>query len=144
VQAPENDEPAPALAASEGTFSVRASRARSEIERALKRDSDHLWEILDQIDKVKSLEAKGDPNFVASQQDLADLANFQARKAETLQELTAAERRTYAAIADRWRDFDELNTKVLEHYGGKGPDWWRSALSCANCPSKEEAENALK
>jgi hypothetical protein len=93
---------------------------------------------------ARNLEPGDDPEFVMSQRDATDLAAFQARKAETLRELRAAERKSYAAIADLWRRFDDLTAKVAERYGGKSPDWWQGTLACPNCPSSDEAQEALR
>ena len=128
----------------EKTFAAQASHSRNEVERALKRASDRLWDIRDQLDKVENLEPKDDPEFVMSQQDAVDVAAFQAKKTETLRELKAAERKSYAAIADLWKRFDELTAKVAERYGRKSPDWWRGTLACPNCPSSDEAQEALR
>jgi hypothetical protein len=129
---------------SEETFSAEVRQSRNEAERALKRASDRLWEIRDQLDKVESLEPKDDPEFVMSQRDAADLAAFQTKKAETLRRLKAAEQRSYAAIVGIWKTLDELNAKVAGRYGGKQPDWWQGTLACPNCPSSDEAQEALR
>ena len=125
-------------------FSVGASRARTEIERALNQDAAHLEEVRDKIERIRSIEPQGDPNFLATQQDVTDLANFQSRKTETLQDLKTEERKALAAMVDRWKAFDELNAKVVEYYGGHEPDWWRNTVSCPKCPSRYEAESTLK
>jgi len=77
-------------------------------------------------------------------QDVADLANSQSRKTEALKDLKAEERKTLAVIVDLWKQFDEADAQVVEHYGGKEPAWWRRALRCPKCPSRYEAESALK
>jgi Domain of unknown function (DUF4124) len=81
------------------TFAAKASQSRGELEQTLRRNSDRLWAIRDQLDKVESLKPKDDPEFVMSEQEATDLAAFQARKAETLRRLSEAERRSYSAIA---------------------------------------------
>ena len=133
-------EPVPSLK----TFAAKASESRSELEQALRRDSDRLWEIRDQLDKVDSLKPKDDPEFVMSEQEATDLAAFQARKAETLRKLREAERKSYAEIANLWKSLDELSSKVASRYGGKSPDWWQDKVDCQNCATREEAEDALK
>ena len=52
-------------------------------------------------------------------QDVADLANSQSRKTEALKDLKAEERKTLAVIVDLWKQFDEADAQVVEHYGGK-------------------------
>ena len=126
------------------TFSAKASQSRNELEQALRRNSDRLWAIRDQLDKVESLKPKDDPEFVMSEREATDLAAFQARKAEMLRRLREAERKSYSAIADLWKSLDELNSKVASRYGGKPPDWWQDKVSCQNCATREEAEGALK
>jgi hypothetical protein len=126
------------------TFAAKASQSRNELEQALRRNSDRLWEIRDQLDKVESLKPKDDPEFVISEQEATDLAAFQARKAETLRRLREAERRSYSVIANLWKSLDELNSKVASRYDGKSPDWWQDKVNCQNCATREEAENALK
>jgi hypothetical protein len=148
-QAPPNEPPAPeGLDASreeaDDGFSVKASRARTEIERTLNEDAARLKGIRETIEKVRNTEPQGDPNFLATQQDFADLANFQNRKSETSRDLKAEERKNLASIVDQWKAFDELNARVVERYGGHEPDWWRSTLRCPICPSRYEAESALK
>ena len=133
-------EPAPPLK----TFGAKASQSRNELEQALRRNSDRLWEIRDQLDKVENLKPKDDPEFVMSEQEATDLAGFHARRAETLGRLREAERRSYSAIADLWRSRDELNSNVASRYGGKSPDWWQDKVNCQNCATREEAEDALK
>jgi hypothetical protein len=126
------------------TFAAKASQSRNELEQALKRNSDHLWEIRDQLDKVGSLKPKDDPEFVMSEQEATDLAAFQARKADMLRRLREAERRSYSAIANLWKSLDELNSKVASRYGGKSPDWWQDKVNCQNCATQQDAEDALK
>jgi SOS response associated peptidase (SRAP) len=126
------------------TFAAKASQSRNELEQALRRNSDRLWAIRDQLDKVESLKPKDDPEFVMSEQEATDLVAFEARKAETLRRLREAERRSYSAIANLWKSFDELNSKVASRYGGKSPDWWQDKVNCQNCATREEAEDALK
>jgi hypothetical protein len=141
--APGNAADAP-VGASKDDFSVQASRARTEIERALNKDAGSLEEIHKRIDEVQRIAPQGSPNYFATQQDVADVANFQSRKAAALRELRDAERKTLAHMADLWKAFDELDANVVEHYGGKEPDWWRRTLSCPKCPSKYEVGNALR
>jgi hypothetical protein len=144
-EAPAPDAAADATAdASKGDLSVRASRARTEIERNLNRDADSLEEVRKRIEEVRRAEPEGSPNYFATQQDVADAANFQSRKAAALKELREAERKTLADIAALWKAFDELNADVAEHYGGKQPDWWRDTVSCSKCPTRHEAERALR
>jgi hypothetical protein len=126
--------------ASTDDFSVRASRARTELERALNRDAASLEEIRKRIEDVQRIEPQGDPNYVVTQQDIVDAK----RRAAAQGELRDAERRTLVDIAELWRAFDELDAKVVERYGGKAPDWWRRALSCPKCPSKNEVQNAVR
>jgi Domain of unknown function (DUF4124) len=126
------------------TFAAKASQSRNELEQALRRNSDRLWAIRDQLDKVESLKPKDDPEFVMSEQGTTDLAAFQARKAETLRRLREAERRSYSVIAGLWKSLDELNSKVASRYDGKPPDWWQDKVNCQNCATREEAEDALK
>lgn len=71
-------------------------------------------------------------------------AGFKNEKAETLRELWSQKRTTLATIADLWKRFDKLDAKVKKAYGGKAPDWWRSTLSCPNCPSRSEVESSLQ
>jgi Domain of unknown function (DUF4124) len=126
------------------TFAAKASQSRTDLEQALRRSSDRLWEIRDQLDKVESLQPKDDPEFVMSEQEATDLAAFQARKADTLRRLRDAERRSYLAIANLWKSLDELNAKVASRYGGKSPDWWQDKVDCQNCATQEDAADALK
>jgi hypothetical protein len=58
--------------ASRDAFSVQASRARTEIERALNKDAGSLEEIRKRIEDVQRIEPQGDPNYVVTQQDIAD------------------------------------------------------------------------
>jgi hypothetical protein len=125
-------------------LSVHASRARTEIERALNEDASSLEDIRNRIDEVQRIEPEGSPNYFATQQDVADVANLQSRKAAALRELKDAERKTLAHMADSWKAFDKLDAEVVDHYGGKEPDWWRRTLSCQKCPSRYEVENALR
>src|SRR5262245_59381222 len=147
---PTPDGPAPGDAAdalvdtSKDDFSVQASRTRTDIERSLNKDADNLEEIRNRIGETQRMEPQGSPNYFATQQDVADVANFQSRKAAALRDLRDAERKTLADMAALWRGFDELNAHVVEHYGGKEPDWWRRTLTCSKCPSKYEVENALR
>jgi hypothetical protein len=141
--APNNAANAP-VGAREDNFSVQASRARTKIERALNKDAGSLEDIRKRIGEVELIEPQGSPNYFATQQDVADAAAFQSRKAAALKELSDAERKTLADMADLWRAFDELDADVVKHYGGKEPDWWRHTLSCPGCPSRYEIENALK
>ena len=134
--------PAPAAAASDDAFSANASNARTRIENALKDDSTHLEEIHEQIENVGNIQPQGDPNRIATQQDVADVQNFQSKKNEALRQLRAKERKTYADIAGLWKAFDKLNADVVEHYG-REPDWWRSRIDCG-CPTRAEAERALR
>jgi hypothetical protein len=129
---------------SKETFAAKASQTRAEMERALRQGSDRLWDVRDQLDKVENLEPRDDPEFVMSRQEATDLAAFEAKKAETLRGLKVAQRRSYAAIANLWKGLDELNAKVAERYDGKAPGWWQGTPSCPNCPSREEAEEALR
>src|SRR5262249_32015023 len=85
------------------TFAAKASQSRIEMEQALRQNSDRLWEIRDQLDKVESLKPKDDPEFVMSEQRATDLAAFQARKTETIRRLKEAERTRYSAIANLWK-----------------------------------------
>lgn len=133
-----------APAPSKESFAAKANQSRGEMEQALRQGSDRLWEIRDQLDKVESLQPRDDPEFVMSRREATDLAAFEAKKAETLQRLRAAERRSYAAIADLWKSLDELNAKVAANYGGEPPGWWPGTPSCPNCPSRDEAEEALR
>lgn len=143
AQAP--DKAAEATAgASKNDLSVHASRARTEIERDLNKDADSLEEIRKKIEEVQRAEPQGSPNYFATQQEVADVANFQSRKAAALKELRDAERKTLADMAALWKAFDKLDANVAGHYGGKEPDWWRDTLSCSKCPSRYEVENALR
>jgi len=126
------------------TFAAQASQSRGELEQTLRRNSNRLWEIRDQLEKVESLKPKDDPEFVMSEHEARDLAAFQARKAETLRRLRESERKSYSAIANLWKSLDELNSKVASRYGGKSPDWWQDKINCQNCATREEAEDALK
>jgi len=126
------------------TFAAKAGQSRSELEQALRRNSDRLWEIRDLLDKVERLAPKDDPEFVTSEQEATDAAAFEARKAETLRKLSEAERRSYSTIANLWKSLDELNSKVASRFGGKSPDWWHDKVDCQNCATREEAEDALK
>lgn len=144
-EAPARDNAAGApVGASDDGLSVHASRARTQIERALNEGASKLEEIHKRIEQIQNVEPQGDPNFFATQQDVADVANFQSRKAAALKDLRDYERKTLARVADLWKAFDELEANVVKHYGGKPPDWWRHTLSCPKCPSRLEAENALK
>jgi hypothetical protein len=134
----------PTAGPSTDDLSVRASRARTEIERDLNKDADSLEEVRKRIDEVERAEPQGSSNYFATQQDVADVANFQSRKAAALKDLRDAERKTLADIAALWKAFDELNADVAEHYGGKQPDWWRHTLSCSKCPTRYEVESALR
>src|SRR5262249_32680655 len=111
---------------SRDSFSVQASRARTEIERALNKDAASLEEVRRRVEDVQRMELQGDSNYVVTQQDIADARS----RAAALRELRDAERKTLIDIADLWRAFDELDAKVVEHYGGKEPDWWRRTLRC--------------
>src|SRR5262245_28678506 len=122
--APGNTTGAPVDASKDG-LSVHASRARTEIERALNKDANSLEDIRNRIEEVQRIEPQGSPNYFATQQDVADVSTFQSRKAAALSELKDAERKTLADMADLWKTFDQLDAKVVEHYGGKEPDWWR-------------------
>lgn len=133
--------PEPVL--SEQAFTAKATQSRYEIERGLKQQSDRLWEIQRQLDRVEALEPTDDPDYVVSQRSEADLAAFRAKKAETLRELEAAKRRSCAAIVDLWKQFDALNEKIAQRYGGQWPAWWQRTLDCPTCPSRDEAERAL-
>jgi len=138
------DSQPPEVVLSPKTFAAKAGQSRSELEQALRRSSDRLWEIRDLLDKVERLAPTDDPEFVMSEQDATDLAAFEARKAETLRRLREAERRSYSTIANLWKSLDELNSKVASRYGGKSPDWWHDKVDCQNCATREEAEDALK
>ena len=124
-------------------FSAKASNARTRIERALKGKSARLTEIRVRIEDVKSLQPQGHPSTVATQQDVAALSRFQSRKEEMLRDLRAEQRKVYGDIADLWKQFEVLNEDVLERYGHE-PDWWRSWIICAGCPSRSEAESELR
>jgi hypothetical protein len=65
---------------SKDDFSVQASRARTEIERALNKNADSLEEIRKRTEETQRIEPQGSPNYFATQQDVADAANFQSRK----------------------------------------------------------------
>jgi hypothetical protein len=134
--------PEPVLSAK--AFAAKASQSRNELESALRRSSDRLWDIRDQLDKVEKLKPKDDPEFVMSEQEAKDLAAFQTRKAETLRRLREAERTSWSAIATLWKSLDELSSKVASRYGGKSPEGWPGKIDCPNCASREDAENALK
>jgi hypothetical protein len=138
----DSQQPEPVLSLK--AFAAKASQSRIELEQTLRRNSDRLWEIRDQLDKVESLKPEDDPEFVMSEQGATDLAAFQARKAETLRRLREAERTRYSAIANLWKSLEELNSKVASRYGGKLPDWWQERVDCQNCATREEAEDALK
>jgi hypothetical protein len=143
----DEDAPMPAstsaAARDDDGFSVKLSNARTKIERALRQDAARLTEIRGHIDNVKRMELRGDPNGVASGYDIAETANFQAKKEQALRDLNAQEREAYADIGSLWKAFDDLNADVREHYG-REPDWWRSRIECGECPSRLEAENALR
>jgi hypothetical protein len=125
-------------------FAAKASQSRTELELALRRNSDRLWDIRDQLDKVERLRPKDDPEFVMSEQEAKDVSAFQTRKAETLRRLRDAERKSWSTIANLWKSLDELSSKVASRYGGKSPDGWPDKIDCPNCASREDAENALK
>jgi predicted ATPase len=136
-----SEAPKPVL--SEEEFSTKATQTRYDIQRSLKQQSDRLWEIQRQLERVERLEPRDDPDFVVSQRTGADLAAFQNKKTETLRELEAAKRSTCSAIVDLWKRFDELNSEVTKRYDGKPPGWWRQTLDCPTCPSRDEAQSAL-
>ncbi len=71
-------------------------------------------------------------------------AGFKNETAEILRELWSQKRTTLATIDDLWKRFDKLDAKVKKAYDGKAPDWWRSTLSCPNCPSRYEVESSLQ
>jgi hypothetical protein len=134
--------PEPVLSSKE--FTAKATRSRSELDLALRRNSDRLWDIRDQLDKIERLKPKDDPEFVMSGQQPTDVAAFQARKAEMLRRLREAERKSWSAIANLWKSLDELSSEVASRYGGKSPDWWQDKIDCPNCATREDAEGALK
>jgi hypothetical protein len=118
-------------------FSIDVSRERTEIEKALNRNAERLEEIDEVIAAVER-----SPNVVPPWMERR--AGIKNEKAETLGELRSQKRTALAAIAELWKRFDKLDAKVKKAYDGKTPDWWRSTLSCTNCPSRSEAESSLQ
>lgn len=104
-------------------FSVQATSARKKIERTLRDNAARLTEIRDRMKEVSNLQVKS--------------------KADMLNDLEAERRKRYAAIADAWAAFENLNAKVVERYGEE-PDWWRSTIICGACPTREEAAAASR
>jgi hypothetical protein len=118
-------------------FSIDVSRERTEIEKALNSNAERLEEVDKQIAEVQRA-----PNVVPPWMERR--AGFKNEKAETLRELWSQKRTTLATIGDLWKRFDKLDAKVKKAYDGKAPDWWRSTLSCPNCPSRSEVEDSLQ
>ena len=118
-------------------LSVDLSRERTEIEKALNDNAEHLEE----IDK-RTAEAGRAPDVVPAWMERQ--AGIKNEKAEALQELASQKHTALATIAGLWKRFDKLDARVKEAYGGKAPVWWRSTLSCPKCPSLSEVEDALQ
>ena len=118
-------------------LSIDTSRSRTQIEKALNLNADHLEDIERKIDEVER-----QPDFVEPWMERR--AGIKNEKVETLRGLEAKKRETLKTMVDLWNRFDELDAKVKKAHDGTAPDWWRSALSCLKCPSRNEAENALK
>jgi hypothetical protein len=118
-------------------LSIDVSRERTEIEKALNDNAERLAEVDKQIAEVQRA-----PNVVPPWMERR--AGFKNENAETLRELWSQKRTTLATIGDLWKRFDKLDAKVKKAYDGKAPDWWRSTLSCPNCPSRFEVEGSLQ
>lgn len=133
------DETAPTAPRSteEERLSIDVSRSRTEIEKALNGNAERLGEV-----EQKIAEVERQPDFVTPWMEKR--AGIKNEKAETLRELRSQQRAALAAVVELWKKFDDLDTRVKKSYDGKAPDWWRSTLRCANCPSRREAEAALR
>jgi hypothetical protein len=118
-------------------FSIDVSRERTEIEKALNNNAERIEEVDEQIAEVQRA-----PNVVPPWMERR--AGFKNEKAETLRELWSQKQTTLATIGDLWKRFDKLDAKVKKAYDGKAPDWWRSTLSCPNCPGRSEVERSLQ
>ena len=127
----------PASGSADERLSIDSSRARAELEKALHQTSERLEEVRKKID-----EARRQPDVVPGWMEKR--AHIQNEKAETLRELRLEERKTLAAVVVIWRRFETLDARVKRQYGGEAPDWWLSTLSCPGCPSRTEAEAALR
>jgi hypothetical protein len=118
-------------------LSVDASRERTQIEEALNKNAAHLEELDEQITEVQRT-----PNLVPGWMERR--AGFKNEKAETLRELRSQRHATLVTIADLWKRFEKLDVSVRKAYQGETPVWWRSRLNCPKCPSRSDAEDALR
>jgi hypothetical protein len=127
----------PPPSAEQEKLSIDVSRERARIEKALNDNAERLEEIDKEIAEVQR-----SPNLVPAWMERR--AGVKNEKADTLRELGSQKRTTLETIANLWKRFDQLDAKVKKAYEGNPPDWWRSTLSCAKCPTRSEAENSLR
>jgi hypothetical protein len=140
--APESDSSlstvtSPPRSESDDALSVEASRQRTAIERALNQDAARLEEVKKQI-----TEAERQPDTFSRR--VTNYASGVPVKQDVLRSLHEDEQKVLSDIASQWKKFDELNQRVIASHGGNAPDWWRSRITCAACPSRAEAESALQ
>lgn len=134
---PEETASATPRSAEREKLSIEVSRARTQIEKALNLSADRLEDV-----ERRTAEVERRPDFVAPWMERR--ANIKNERAEALLEIESQKRTTLTTIVDLWKRFDELDARVKKAYDGTAPDWWRSALNCAKCPSRREAEAALR
>jgi hypothetical protein len=118
------------------TLSVDASQRRTQIERALNRDAEHLADVRKKISDVQS-----QPNIVEPWMEKG--LGFPNEKGDSLKHLRDEQSALAASMVKSWEEFDDLDKKVRESFGGSAPDWWRKP-SCAQCPSRQELAGLVK
>jgi hypothetical protein len=117
-------------------MSIDASQRRTQIERALNRDAERLAEVRKKISDVQS-----QPNVVEPWMEKG--LGLPNEKGDSLKHLRDEQGELAAAMVKSWDEFDELDKKVRETFGGSAPDWWRKP-SCSQCPSRSELAGLAK
>jgi hypothetical protein len=117
-------------------MSVDASQRRTQIERALNRDAERLAEV-----RKKISDAQSQPNVLEPWMEKG--LGLPNEKGDSLKQLRAEQGELAAAMVKHWDEFDELDKKVRESFGGSAPDWWRKP-SCSQCPSRSELAGLAK
>jgi len=136
-------------------FSVTASLRRREIEAQLALAGDDLTKTRDAVHETESRQVvvyapttaqnPVDAQLALEAQRNAFLAEraFEHDQADQLRRLHRHERERLREIIDLWKQFAALDSEVLKRYG-VSPSWWRGRLDCGRCPTREQAEEALK
>lgn len=124
-------------------FSARCSNRRRDIEKRLREAAGELQRIRKEIADWKATGVGGSRDRLPSASFIADVANFQDEKRQTIEDLQKQEKEKLFDLKRAWEDLGDLRAEVSQKYG-ELPVWWRDKISCESCPSLAEVTKALR